>query len=162
MLHYRNLRSRGSSLCDIGILVVDIMHGLEPQTLESLKLLIKQKTPFVVALNKVDRLYGYESNPRKDIYQHLKSQTTSVQHEFKERWEKTFAEFSEQGINVELSNKNKDFGEYISVVPTSAFYGDGVGNLMAHIVYQCETRLLTRLVYRDELECTVMEVFLIF
>lgn len=134
------------------------MHGLEPQTIESLKLLTKRKTPFVIALNKVDRLYGYESNPRKDIYLHLKAQTTAVQLEFKERWEKIFAEFSEQGINVELSNKNKNFDEYISVVPTSAFCGDGVGNLIAHLVYQCETRLLQRLVYREELDCTVMEV----
>lgn len=105
------MRSRGSSLCDFAILVVDIMHGLEPQTIESLKLLLKRGTPYVVALNKVnfvscfkkqselfkiDRLYNYESNPRKDIWQHLKGQSINTRSEFKERFDKIVGEFSIQ------------------------------------------------------------------
>ncbi|KAL4002852.1 Elongation factor Tu GTP binding domain family protein [Acanthocheilonema viteae] len=155
---FSNLRSRGSSLCDYAILVVDLMHGLEQQTLESLNLLRKRQTPFVIALNKIDRLYDYESNPRKDIYQHLKSQPLNTQLQFKELKDKVVLQFAEQGVNVVMANENPDLNEYISMVPTSAFLGDGIGNIMAHIINDSQNRLAEKLAYFEELDCTVMEV----
>jgi len=63
-----------------------------------------------------------------------------------------------QGLNVTLFNQNKDTTEYISMVPTSAHSGDGMGNLIALICELTQTTLAERLMYSDNLEATVMEV----
>lgn len=155
---FSNLRSRGSSLCDIAILVVDIMHGLEPQTIESINLLKQKKTPFVVALNKIDRLYDWKSNKNKDIQDIIKSQARNTKLEFDERVREIVVQFAEQGLNAALSYENKDARTYISMVPTSAFTGEGMGNLMALIVELSQTMMAKRLAFSEELQATVLEV----
>ena len=84
---FSNLRSRGSGLCDIAVLVVDLMHGLEQQTRESIKLLRMRKTPFIIALNKVDRLYGWEAKKDAPIRASFGAQKQFVEEEFRNRRE---------------------------------------------------------------------------
>jgi len=54
--------------------------------------------------------------------------------------------------------ENPNPKEYISMVPTSAHSGDGMGNLMALLVNLSQTMLAKRLAYSDELQATVLEV----
>ena len=112
---FSNLRDRGSSLCDIAVLVIDIMHGLEPQTIESLNMLKKKKVPFVVALNKVDRLYEWKSNKHKDIRDVIDSQPQNTKLEFMKRKDEVILGLAEQGINASLFFENPDPTEYISL-----------------------------------------------
>ena len=155
---FTNLRSRGSSLCNIAILVVDIMHGLEPQTLESMRLLRDKKTPFIVALNKIDRLYGWKQIANNGFRDSLSMQSKSVQNEFRDRLEKTKLAFSEQGFNAELYYENKSMAKYVSLVPTSAHTGEGIPDMLKLLVTLTQERMTRQLMYLAEVECTVLEV----
>jgi len=155
---FKNLRSRGSSLCDLAILVVDLMHGLEPQTIESIQLLLERKTPFVIALNKIDRLYNWKGDNKRNVEAVIQEQSQNTRNEFEKRCKDIFVQFAEQGLNVALYYENSDPNEFYSMIPTSAHTGDGMGSLIAMIIEKCQTSLAQRLSYTDELQATVMEV----
>ncbi|KAJ0805351.1 putative protein-synthesizing GTPase [Helianthus annuus] len=155
---FKNLRSRGSGLCDIAILVVDIMHGLEPQTIESLNLLRMRNTEFIVALNKVDRLYGWKVCRNAPIGKAMKLQSRDVQLEFEHRLTQIITQFKEQGINTELYSKNKERGETYSIVPTSAISGEGIPEMLLLLVQWAQKTMVEKLTYSNEIQCTVLEV----
>ncbi|KAI3826329.1 hypothetical protein L1987_00376 [Smallanthus sonchifolius] len=144
---FKNLRSRGSGLCDIAILVVDIMHGLEQQTIESIELLRTRNTQFIVALNKVDRLYGWKTCHNAPIGKAMKQQSKDV-----------ITEFMEQGLNTELYYKNKDWGETYSIVPTSAISGEGIPEMLLLLIQWAQKTMVKELTYSSEVQCKVLEV----
>jgi translation initiation factor 5B len=109
------------------------MHGLEKQTLESLQLIRNKKTPFVVALNKIDRCYDWKAIEFNNVRDALDSQPFHTQSEFATRLKKIKLEFAEQGFNAELYWENKDPSQYISLIPTSAITGEGLPDLMIFI-----------------------------
>ena len=52
---FKAMRSRGTKIADIGIIVVAADEGLKPQTIESIELAQKEKLPFLIAINKIDK-----------------------------------------------------------------------------------------------------------
>mmetsp|Transcript_6939 Transcript_6939/g.12773 ORF Transcript_6939/g.12773 Transcript_6939/m.12773 type:complete len:1248 (-) Transcript_6939:129-3872(-) len=157
---FTNLRARGSNLCDIAILVVDLMHGLEPQTLESIRLLKERNTPFVVALNKVDRLFDWKSTANGPIRESLKNQQPHVKQEFETRTNQAIAAFAKEAeLNTTLYFKNKDPKEWISLVPTSAHTGEGIPDLLWLLVKMTQNFMRDQItVSYTDLQCTVLEV----
>lgn len=155
---FTNLRSRGSSLCNIAILVIDIMHGLEQQTIESIRLLRDRKAPFIVALNKIDRLYDWDSTPNNSFRDSFEQQPRAVKQEFETRLESIKLALAEQGLNSELYFQNKNLSKYVSIVPTSAVTGEGVPDLLWLLLELTQKRMSKQLMYLSHVEATILEV----
>jgi translation initiation factor 5B len=155
---FSNLRSRGSGLCDIAVLVIDLMHGLEQQTIESINLLKMRKTPFIIALNKVDRCYNWKSVPNSPIMTALDRQEPATVKEFNDRMDQSILQLNEQGLNVALYWKNRDPRTFVNVVPTSAITGEGIPDLLQLLVKLTQSLMAEKLMFIPELQCTVLEV----
>lgn len=145
-------------MCDIAILVIDLMHGLEQQTIESISLLRRNRTPFIVALNKVDRLYGWKKLPDGPIRDALALQDENTMAEFKDRSERAIVQLMELGLNAKLYWDNDDLGGTVSLVPTSAHSGEGVPDLLRMLITLSQDRLHEKLMFMDVLQCTVLEL----
>ena len=82
---FTSLRKRGGNLADIAIVVIDINEGIMPQTKEAIEILKSYKTPFIIALNKIDLLPDYR---QKDMP--LLQSLNSQEQRFKQELEKSF------------------------------------------------------------------------
>lgn len=155
---FSNLRKRGSVLCDIAILIVDLMHGLEQQTIESLNLLRESKTPFIVALNKIDRLYDWQPNKNASFRDTLALQQDTVIMEFENRSKHVITQLMQEGLNSKLYYENNDFKRVVSLVPTSAHTGEGIPDLLLLLIQLSQKLLFDKLTFKKMLQCTVIEV----
>src|SRR3989338_1488731 len=83
---FTNLRKRGGNLADIAVLVIDINEGIKPQTSEVLQILRHGKTPFVIALNKIDNISGWRTGKTLGIKESVESQGRNVKQNFDEKY----------------------------------------------------------------------------
>ena len=142
---FSTLRSRGGSLADIAILIVDVMEGARPQTLESLRVLKNARTPFVIAANKVDRVHGWDAQEGRAMALSMRNQSKDTIALFETRYWELVGKFAEEGLNIERYDRVKDFTKDIALVPISAREGEGIQDLLAVVIGLAERYLTEQL-----------------
>ena len=66
---FSKMRQRGAHVADLGILVVAADEGVKPQTKEAIEILNQSQTPFVIAVNKIDKTNADIEKVKQDLMQ---------------------------------------------------------------------------------------------
>lgn len=131
---FTTLRARGGSLADIAILVIDINEGLKPQTVESINILRRFKTPFIIALNKIDLVDGWVTNASAPFILSERAQSEEAKAALNEKLYKVMGRLAEEGLSADRYDHIENFTKNIALVPISAKNGEGVPDLLLVLV----------------------------
>jgi len=157
-----NIRKQSGMVADIAIIVVDILHGIEKQTIESIKYMQSINTKFMVVLNKIDRIDGWQKNDGMDFMTSYNKQTLATKMIFDTLLSEIMLKLSELGVNSDLFYKNINFEEYIPLVPISSYnkntYGECINDLIYMILYMSYVLMRKQLIKKDIFEAYILEV----
>jgi len=126
---FQNLRKRGGNLADIAVLVIDIKEGLKPQTIESIEILKQYKTPFVIAINKIDLITGWRTL-KKPLLESINQQSENTKKDLDEKLYTIVSKLSELGFNTERFDRVEDYTKQIALIPLSAKTSEGIPELL--------------------------------
>lgn len=129
---FTSLRLKGLQVSDLIVVIVDVLKGVEHQTVEVIELLKKHKKPYVVVANKIDTISKWKKSSKKNV---------TLKESFKNQNKKQFdaldkcikninLQFAEHGINTAPYYKNPDSRQFASVVPVSANTNEGIPDLI--------------------------------
>ncbi len=153
-----NLRTRGGSLADLAVLIIDINDGFQPQTMESLTILKRFKTPFLVAANKIDRL-GWTG---KDVtfLASQQEQSERTLNMLEEKMWDLIGDLSKNGLEADRFDRIRDFTKRIAIIPISARNGVGVSEILMLIAGLSQRFLEQKLALniQGEARGTILEV----
>ena len=142
---FTSLRARGGSLADLAVLVVDINEGFKPQTYESINILKRYKTPFIIAANKIDRISGWQKFNEIIAKIRIEKQRTHVKNIFEENIYEMIGSLSKNKLNSDLYYNITDFRKTIGILPISAKNGEGIPEVLMILVGLAQRFLEDRL-----------------
>ena len=146
---FSTLRARGGALADLAVLVIDINEGFRPQTIESLNILKRYKTPFVVAANKIDLVPGWRRHEGQPFVISYPDQPESARDELDKRMYDLVGRLFEHGFSAERYDRVADFTTSIAVVPVSAKFGEGIPDLLLTLIGLAQRFLESQLTTTD-------------
>ena len=156
---FTTLRARGGSLADLAILMIDVMEGIKPQTLESINILKQYKTPFIIGLNKIDRINGWKIKEDQPFIMNINEQDDLLKQELDNRIYKMIGDLSSHGFNADRYDRVSDFRKEIALVPMSAVNGLGIPDALLLLVGLAQKFLEEKLETEDgPAEGTILEV----
>lgn len=155
---FTNLRKRGGSLADIAVLVIDINDGIKPQTAEVLQILKANKTPFIVALNKIDNISGWQTSKSLISLEAIENQAITVKQNFDEKFYTLIGALHSYGFNADIYSKINDFTKNLAIVPCSARTGEGISEILAIITALSQKFLKDRIKTKEQGKGVVLEV----
>ncbi|MDO8467422.1 MAG: translation initiation factor IF-2 [Nanoarchaeota archaeon] len=155
---FTNLRKRGGSLADLAVLVIDVNEGIKPQTAEVIQILKHNKTPFLIALNKIDNVSGWRTYKDKPIKASIESQQLNVLTNFQEKYFTIIGALNSYGFDADLYYNIQDFTKKIALVPTSAKTKEGISELIFTICGLSQKYLTDKLTLHDDAKGVMLEI----
>ena len=155
---FKNIRSQGSNICDLAVLVIDILDGVKPQTIESINILKENKIPFVIALTKLDKIEGWVDSKEKNLRKALKK-NSSVNNMLNASIEDIKWELAKQEINAEFYFNNKKPATIYSMIPLSSITMEGVADLICMISYLTFNWMSKKVTFTNKIKASVLKSY---
>jgi len=131
---FTTLRARGGALADLAVLVIDLIDGLKPQTVESIRILKQYKTPFVIAANKIDLVPGWRKQPGLPFAKAAAAQNEATLEALDQRLYEVVGKLADQNVPADRYDRIEDFTTTFAIVPTSGKHGEGIADLLLTLV----------------------------
>jgi translation initiation factor 5B len=158
---FTSLRKRGGNLADISVVVIDINEGVMPQTEESIRILQSYKTPFIIALNKVDLIQGFKQQLNCSLIQNINQQDNLIQTKIDNKLYEVVGKLHELfNFSCDRFDRVSDYTKQITIVPCSAKTGLGIPELLMLILGLAQKYLESNLNLKiqDSAKGTILEV----
>jgi len=128
-----------------------------PGTRESIEVLQINKIPFIVALNKIDRLSGWK-HIDDDFIKNIENQSEHTKKEFDKKFYKILGAFNSLGFDSEIFYRINDFKKQLALVPCSGKTSEGLPELVVMLAGVAQKFLKGELDIGKQGKGTILEI----